>query len=81
MLTIIAALCPAGWLGDQERVEFSCSEVIRADKCQRRGRLEAGNKPRKSAEGPKRAAMPPGRSHGDLNWTQGGERRPLLGEG
>ena len=63
-----------------ERGNSSCSEVVRANKCQRRGRLEAENKPRKSAEGPKRAAMPPERSHGDLNWTQEGERRMLLGE-
>ena len=73
---------PGGWLENQERGKFSCSVVVRADKCQRRGRLEAGNKPRKSgAEGPKRAAMPPDRSRGDLNWAQERERCMLIAEG
>lgn len=43
--------------------------------------VKAGNKPRKSAEGPKGASIPPEWSHGDLNWTQKGEGRMLLGEG
>ena len=35
----------------------SCSAVLRVHKCQQGGRWEAGNRPRKSPEGPKRAAM------------------------
>jgi hypothetical protein len=49
------------------------------EKCQRRGRLEAGNKPRKSAEGQKRAAMRPEGGYVDLmNLTQEGSRGMVL---
>ncbi len=43
-------------LATQERGEFSCSEVVGPDKCQRRGRLGRQNLHSDSAERPKRAA-------------------------
>ena len=47
---------------DRESAQKSPS----GDKCLQRGRLEAGKRPRRAAEWPKRTAMPPRRGHGDL---------------
>ncbi len=64
MLRIIAALplpLPDGWRSRNEGQ--SAKESSNGDKGQQGGRLEAGKKPRRAAERPKRAAMPHKRHH------------------
>src|SRR5713226_9250189 len=62
----------AGRLGNAGRWPTRAGKSSSSDKCQQRGRREAGNKPRKAPEEPERAAMPPQTGHGDSSLTAGG---------